>query len=87
MWSNNSKTSWYKDTTWAKPLNYVLSRIYYITPIVGKKHVKTCSKAMADLYKQEDKKSWSNKSQNVIIIVTVWILKLITCIVEKIPVE
>jgi hypothetical protein len=59
----------------------------YITPIVGKKHVKTCSKAMADLYKQEDKKSWSNKSQNVIIIVTVWILKLITCIVEKIPVE
>jgi hypothetical protein len=42
---------------------------------------------MADLYKQEDKKSWSNKSQNVIIILTVWILKSITCIVEKIPVE
>jgi len=52
-----------------------------------KKHVKTCSKAMAGIYKLEDKKSWSNKSQNVIIIVTVWILKLITCIVEKIPVE
>ena len=33
---------------------------------------------------QEDKKSMSNKSQNVIIIVTVWILKLITCILEKI---
>jgi hypothetical protein len=33
---------------------------------------------------QEDKKSMSNKSQNVIIIITVWILKLITCILEKI---
>jgi len=33
---------------------------------------------------KEDKKSMSNKSQNVIIIITVWILKLITCILEKI---
>jgi len=56
MWSNNPLRRKYiiryKDITWAKPLNYVLLRIYHITPVVGQIYIKTCSKAMADIYKR-----------------------------------